>query len=282
MSDFQQARAALGARLRELRESCPGGRLTGMQLAARLGWAQSKISRLENGKQTATVTDLQDWAKATEQPGASDDLLARLRGLESHVRSWRRQLSAGHQAVQDAVSAEFARSRTFRAWESAMIVGALQTGDYARAIFTRYAELQRSPQDTDAAVRTRLRWQENLYRANAKYRILMWEGALRAMVCPPRVLAAQLDRLAGVIGMDTVELGIVPFAASLKIPPANGFWIFDERLVIAEDWHAELWIDQSLSISTYLRTWDTLRESAVYGADAHNVISRARRALGTP
>ncbi|MFB1046763.1 helix-turn-helix domain-containing protein [Streptomyces chrestomyceticus] len=282
MSDFQQARAALGARLRELREACPGGRLTGTQLAARLGWPQSKISRLENGKQTATVTDLQDWAKATEQPGASDDLLARLRGLESHVRSWRRQLASGHQAVQDAVSAEFARSKTFRAWESAMIVGALQTGDYARAIFTRYAELQRSPQDTDAAVRARLKWQENLYRAGTRYHILMWEGALRAMVCPPQVLAAQLDRLAGVIGLDTLTLGIVPFGASLKIPPANGFWIFDERLVIAEDWHAELWIDEAVSISTYLRTWDTLRESAVYGADAHSVISRARRALGAP
>jgi hypothetical protein len=40
---------------------------------------------------------------------------------------------------------------------------------------------------------------------------------LRSLVCPPSVLIAQLDRLAGVIGMDTVELGIVPLTASLKI-----------------------------------------------------------------
>lgn len=63
----------------------------------------------------------------------------------------------------------------------------------------------------------------------------MWEGALRSLVFPPSVLAAQL--------------------------------------------HAELWLDGAHSVALYLRTWNTLRESAVYGADAHNVISAARRAL---
>ena len=35
------------------------------------------------------------------------------------------------------------------------------------------------------------------------------------------------------------------------------------------------------AIALYRRTWDTLRESAVYGNDAHKVISAARRALNT-
>lgn len=48
---------------------------------------------------------------------------------------------------------------------------------------------------------------------------------------------------------------------------------------IVEDWHAELWLDDSDSVATYLRVWQTLRESAVYGADAQNVINAARRAL---
>lgn len=107
----------------------------------------------------------------------------------------------------------------------------------------------------------------------------MWEGALRSLVCPPSVLAAQLHHLAAVIGLDTVELGIIPFSASLKIWPGNSFWIYDERLVIVEDWHAELWIDDSDSVANYLRVWKTLDESAVYGNDAHNVINAARRAL---
>lgn len=84
------------------------------------------------------------------------------------------------------------------------------------------------------------------------------------------------------LGMDTVELGVIPFTASVKIVPANGFWVLDDRLVVAEDWHAELWLDDTDNITLYGKVWQTLRESAVYGADAHNVINAARRALRAP
>lgn len=281
-TDFQQARVALGDRLREMRAHHPEGRLTGLALAERLGWPQSKVSKLENGRQTATEDDLTAWAQATGQPDAAEELLARLRALESHQRSWRRQLAAGHRPVQDALNAEYQRSTTLRAWEGAMVVGVLQTADYARAVFTRYADLHRSARDTEAAVRARMRRQELLYQGGRVFRVLQWEAALYALVCPPAVLAAQLDRLAGVIGLDTVELGIVPFGASLKIPPANGFWIYDERLVIVEDWHTELWLEDADSVAVYGRTWEMLRDSAVYGADAHRVIARARGALNVP
>lgn len=98
----------------------------------------------------------------------------------------------------------------------------------------------------------------------------------------PRVFARRasrsLDRLASLTGLDTVELGIVPFAAPLKIHPANGFWIYDDRLVIAEDWHAELWIDDTDSVAVYQRTWNLLRESAVFGTEAQRVIAQVQRA----
>jgi transcriptional regulator with XRE-family HTH domain len=278
-TDYQQAREALGIRLRELRLSAPGGRLTGAQLAEQHGWNKSKVSRLENGRQTPTPDDLRLWADGTGQPEAYDELAARLRGFESHIRSWRRQLASGHKAVQDTHLSAHTDATLFRGWETSMVFGILQTADYARSIFTRYAELQRSPRDTEAAVRSRIQRQEALYDASKRFHLLLWEPALRALVCPPAVLAAQLDRLAGVVGLDTVELGIVPLSASVKIPPATAFWVYDDQQVIVENWHAELWIDDPASVATYLRTWETLRESAVYGADAQNVIGRARRAL---
>jgi transcriptional regulator with XRE-family HTH domain len=278
-TDYQQAREALGVRLRELRLSAPGGRLTGAQLAERRGWNKSKVSRLENGRQTPTPEDLRLWAEATGQPEAYDELLARLRGFESHIRSWRRQLAAGHRAVQDTHLGAHAEASMFRGWETSMIFGILQTPDYARHIFTRYAELQRTPRDTEEAVRSRIRRQDALYDSAKKFHLLLWEPALHALVCPPSVLVAQLDRLAGTIGLDTVELGIIPLSASVKIPPASAFWLYDDRQVIVENWHAELWIDDASSVDTYLRTWTTLRESAVYGADAQAIINRARRGL---
>lgn len=279
-TDYQQAREALGVRLRELRLSAPGGRLTGTQLAVRHGWNKSKVSRLENGRQTPTPDDLRLWAEAVGQPEAYDELLARLRGFESHIRSWRRQLAAGHRAVQDTHLTAHGDASLLRGWETSMIFGILQTPDYARAILTRYAELQRSPKDTEAAVNSRMQRQQALYNSSKKFHLLLWEPALHVLVCPPAVLAAQLDRLSGTIGLDTVELGIIPLSASVRIPPATAFWLYDDRQVIVENWHAELWIDDQPSVDTYLRTWRTLRESAVYGADAQNVIARARRSLG--
>ncbi|GHC94095.1 helix-turn-helix transcriptional regulator [Streptomyces violaceochromogenes] len=278
-TDYQHAREALGMRLRELRMTAPGGRLTGTRLAEVLGWPQPKVSKLENGKQTATPEDLKAWAEATGHPEAYSELLARLRGFESHIRSWRRQLAAGHQPVQQTIAAEYERSAVVHGFESVTVPGILQTADYARHVFTRYAELQRSPRDTEEAVRSRLRRQELLYGRGRRFSILIGETALRSLICPPAVLAAQLDRLAGLVGLDTVALGVIPFTASLKIPPTGGFWVHDERLVMVENWHAELWIDDADSIALYLRTWSTLRESAVYGPDAQRLISSGRRAL---
>ena len=266
-------------RLRELRLSAPAGRLTGTVLAERLGWPHSMVYKLVGGRQTATSDDLRAWADAVGQPDTFQELAARLQGFESHIRSWRRQLAAGHRPVQDSWNIEVDRSRAIYAWEEAVVPGMMQTADYARAIFLRYAELQGTVRDTDAAVRARMQRQEWLYRPGRRFHALVWEAALHALVCPPAVLAAQLDRLMGIVGLDTVELGVVPLGASLRIPTANGFWVLDERLVIAEDWHAEIWLDDAESVASYLRVWRTLQESAVYGAVAQNVIHRVRRGL---
>jgi len=278
-TDYQQAREALGARLRDLRLTGPAGRLTGPQLAARLGWPHSKVYKLENGRQTATSDDLRAWAEAVGQPDVFAELDARLKGFESHIRSWRRQLAAGHRPVQDVWNLEVDRSRTIYAWEESVIPGMLQTADYARAMFLRYADLYGSVRDTEEAVRTRILRQQWLHQGGHTFHALVWEAALHALICSPAVLAAQLDRLAGMVGMDTVELGVVPLGASLKIPAANGFWILDDRLVIAEDWHAEIWLDDADSVATYSKVWHTLRESAVYGADAQNLISKVQRTV---
>ncbi|MFH8367741.1 helix-turn-helix domain-containing protein [Streptomyces sp. NPDC018031] len=278
-TDFQKARAELGIRLRELREASPEGRLTGSALAERLGWPQSKVSKLENGRQTATAEDLRLWAEAVGCPGAARELLSRLNGLESHIRSWRRQLASGHRPVQETWNALMTDATVVRSWVNAVIPGMVQTADYARHVFLAQAELRSSPRDTEDAVRARMKRQEQLYVPGKKFHLLVWEAALHARICPPAVLRAQLDRLSGVIGMDTVSLGVVPLSASLSIPPANGFTVLDNRLAITEDWHAELWLDDADTVATYLRIWETLERSAVFGPEAQRVIHRVRQSL---
>ena len=40
-----------------------------------------------------------------------------------------------------------------------------------------------------------------------------------------------------------------------------------------------MWLDDADNIALCKKVWKTLSESAVYGADAHNIINSARRAL---
>ncbi|WP_435860452.1 Scr1 family TA system antitoxin-like transcriptional regulator [Streptomyces scabiei] len=121
---------------------------------------------------------------------------------------------------------------------------------------------------------------ESLYGPSKRFHPPLGEVEPRARICPPSVLATRLDRLSGAVGLDTVELEIIPFTAALKLPPATAFWVYDDSLVIVEAWHSELWIEDEPSVNRHLRTWNTLRESAAYGTEAHQVISTARQELG--
>ncbi len=269
-TDFQRARGVLGARLRELRTE---GGLTGRQLAARLGWTQSKVSKLESGKQSATPDDVTAWAEGVGNPGVAAELKARLLGAETSYRSWRRQLAMGHRPRQDEGVEQTRSTSQVRAFESARIPGLLQTPGYARAILTMAADFAESPRDTEEAVRARMRRQESLYEPGRHFRFLLWEAALHVRVGPPEVMAAQLDRLVGTVGLDSVELGIIPLSSPLRRTPAHGFWIYDDRLVIVETINAEMWLDDSADVSLYARAWDWLAETAVFDHRAQRIIS---------
>ncbi|MFE5996789.1 helix-turn-helix domain-containing protein [Streptomyces sp. NPDC056454] len=276
-TDFQRARVLLGVRLRELRTEAG---LTVRDFAARCGWAPSKVSKLENGKQTASTADLEAWAAAVGQSECAAELHGRLAGLESTYRSWRRQLAAGHRAVQDALGAQHERTTVFRGFSAAVIPGVFQTPEYARSILTRYAELHGVTRDIDGAVASRMRRQEGLYRTGRRYRVLVAEAALHTRICTRAVLADQLDRLMSVNGLSTVELGIIPLTADVRIGVGDDFWIHDDRLVIAETWHTEMWLDSADDIALYTKVWDGLADGAVTGRAAHAVIARARAAIG--
>ncbi|MEU8749731.1 helix-turn-helix transcriptional regulator [Streptomyces chartreusis] len=276
-SDYQSGRVALGARLRELRTEAG---LNGKDFAERLGWQRSKVSRLENGKQTPSRDDLTAWAEAAGRADVVAELTGRLAGLETRYRSLRKQYSNGHRARQEQGLVETEQTTELRAVEVIRIPGLFQTPEYARAVFTANAAFRDVPvTDIEDAVRARMRRQQALYEPERSFRVLLWEGALYALNAPRPVMAAQLDRLRSMVGMDTVQLGIIPFAAELRRSPSHGFWIYDRRLVIVETLSTEMWLDDEESITLYERAWDWLADSAVYDATAHRLIGRASAAL---
>ncbi|TVL87911.1 helix-turn-helix transcriptional regulator [Streptomyces sp. SAJ15] len=277
-TDFQIAREALGARLRELRAEAG---LEGKDIAADVGWQPSKVSRLQNGKQTPTREDLTAWARAIGRPDVEDELHGLLAALDmkQRHRSWRRQLAGGHRGRQEIAVRQTAATQMIRGLEVSRIPGLFQTPEYARVIFDANAEFRGIPPTTEAAVEARMRRQEALYDPEKTFRFLVCEAALYHRACPVDVMAEQLDRLYNLVGQRRIELGIVPFGAQLRRTAPHAFWIYDRRLVIVETISEELWLTGDEDIQLYERAWDWLAESAEHGPPARRLIGRARASL---
>lgn len=280
-TDFQTAREALGARLRELRVEAG---LEGKDLAAKLGWQPSKVSRLQNGKQTPTRGDLAAWAEGIGRPDAEPELRGLLAALEmkQRHRSWRRQLAGGHRGRQEVAVRQTEATKMIRGLEVSRVPGLFQTPEYARVIFDANAAFRGIAPTTEAAVEARMRRQEALYDPEKSFRFLVCEAALYHRSCPVQAMAEQLDRLYNLVGQQRIELGILPFGAQLRRTAPHAFWIYDDRLVIVETISEELWLTDDDDVRLYTRAWEWLAESAETGPSARRLIGRARASLDLP
>ena len=261
-----------GRRLRGLREDA---RLTGKDLAVRLGWAQSKISRLENGKQTATLEDVEAWAQVVRVSAEQyDALVAELRGMRFEYASWKHQLRSGTARRQRANLPLEANAAVVRVFVPDMVPGLLQTAEYARHVFARLVNLHGIPNDINEGVRTRIRRQQVLYDPAKRFRFLLTEAALRYRICPPAVHRGQLDRVLAVAGLDTITLAIIPFTATLPVVPSHAFTMFDDTLVLVETIGAELAFRASEEKVLYADVFERLWKVGVQDHRAAKLINK--------
>ncbi|WP_163549117.1 helix-turn-helix domain-containing protein [Candidatus Frankia nodulisporulans] len=270
-TSVDEARRALGLRLREMRKRAG---VTGRQLAESVSWPASKISKLENGRQTPTDEDIRVWAEATRAENEIEGLLASLHTLELQHAEWRRQLSSGLRQHQGEIADLDARTRLFRAFEPTVIPGLLQTAEYARARFAETVAVFRVPGGVDDAVRIRMQRQEMLYRSDKRFHFVLTEAALRYRLCPVEVMMAQLDRLVSLSTLRNVRLGIIGFPTRYVVAPAHGFWLLDQERVMVETFSAELNLAQPQEIELYGGIFEQLATAASYGGTARAIITR--------
>src|SRR5712691_8308977 len=211
----QRERRRLAEALKALRV---GAGLSGARLAEMLGWQQSKVSKIETRRQLPGEDDISAWAGVTgASPEAASDLLAMLRGARIEYAAWKDAYrESGADGVQAGILEIEAGSARVAEFQPAVISGLLQTAEYAR-------ELQHLPcgplsygRDEDEISRMvaeRMQRQQVLYQPGKQVQIVMLEGALRSRVVSAQTLAGQLDRLMSVIGLASLELGIIPFEA---------------------------------------------------------------------
>jgi len=272
VTQVHEARRALGLRLRELRREAG---LTGAELAASLSWPASKVSKLENGRQTPTDDDIRAWTETTGAAAEAEALLASLHTVETQHAEWRRVLRTGLHAHQRELVDLEGKTKVLRAFEATVIPGLLQTAEYARACLGQAPPLFGGADDVDEGVRARLRRQEVLYRPDKRFHFVVTEAALRFRRCSDDAMLAQLERLVALTALRTVKLGIIGFDVRYEIGPWHGFWLLDDDLVTVETYSAELNLAQPQEIEVYRAVFDQLAAVASYGSEARAIILRA-------
>jgi transcriptional regulator with XRE-family HTH domain len=270
-SNVHEARAALGKRLRELRNTAG---ITGRELAESLSWPASKVSKLENGRQAPSVQDIRDWTRITGSESEAESLLAALHTLEIQHAEWQSQLRQGLRPLQQQVAEIDARTRSFRVFDPSTIPGILQTAEYARARFAEAAMLFGAPNDVDYAVRARMERQELLYRRDKQFHFVITEATLRYRRSSLEVQLAQLDRLMSLSALPNVKLGIIGFETQFVVGPWHAFWLRDDRRVTIETFSAELNLAQPQEIELYASIFEQMAAVASYGRTARGIIMR--------
>lgn len=216
--------------------------------------------------------DVLAWLGAVDAPDAvADEVRNELLEMRLEQDSWRRQLRAGHTPRQERIADLEAKARSITFVEFFIVPGLAQTAEYARAVLTAGAELHETLRDTEDAVRARMRRQEVLYDPTKQIEILVGESALRYPICSPTVMAAQIDRLQGLMGIEHIRFGVIPLGTRLAAVPMHGFIVLDDQ-VLVEITHTEVTATEPADLALYRRLTDLLWTSAVEGEAARRIL----------
>jgi transcriptional regulator with XRE-family HTH domain len=252
-------RARLGAKLREIRTRRYS---SGSAFARRVGWVQSKVSKIERGAQLPSDADLDTWLTTTD-PSELDraevvELLgeARLAYLTFEDR-WRTPGAIA--ADQREIAEEERRCSVIREYQPALLPGLVQTPAYAKEMLSSaggVALLGAGDSEIDALVRERLERQQLLYTPGKQIRLLIGEPALRTRFGSEDVMAGQLDRLLTIAAFDAVEVVVLPLAQPYPLIPVSGFAVLDDALAVIETYTGQMKVEAESEIQAFTAAFE--------------------------
>ncbi|MEU5951374.1 helix-turn-helix transcriptional regulator [Streptomyces sp. NPDC047525] len=262
-------RRKLGAELRALRTHAG---LTSGQAADRVGWHQSKVSRIETGRSSVKAADVRLLLEAYEvRDPRLRQLLVALAGSDDdggRRHWWHAYRELLPPAYRDFISLESQACR-MRTLETTVVPGLLQTPDYARAV-TR-AALDGLPDDqVDTLVEVRLARQDVLRAAPPlRLSVILDEAVLHRPVGGNHVLAGQLKRLLEAAQLPHVRLQVLPFAAGEHVGLIGSFVIFsfpniaDLDVVVLDHLTSSLYLERREDLQAYTDAFNSLQEKAL-------------------
>jgi transcriptional regulator with XRE-family HTH domain len=216
-----QPRRQLAAELRRLR-----GQRTLAEVAGRLGWSESKLSRIETGKLGISKVDL---ARLVDVYATSDQTRVRLDALRSRPRrpDWWEPYTDALTDPYEAYIAREAQATTISVYEAQIVPGLLQSTDYAHAVIRADSTLQ-DPESINQRVQVRMARQAVLAREpRPTFHAVIDEAVLSRPIGGVDLFRQQMLSLAGAAERANLTLQVLPFAVGAHRALAGSFTILE-------------------------------------------------------
>lgn len=240
----------LGAELRRSRDEAGMG---AEQVAGRLGISPSKLSRVETGVSGPKLEDVAGMLALYGVTGKARAELLELCGeAGAGKRGWwqRRDMSAKQRTL---IELESNATRIIN-YESLLIPGLLQTGEYTRAVLRDVRCLPES--EIEDSMVTRLARHSVLRQRNPpRLLAIIYEAALRQRIGGQDVMRRQLDYLLHTAGNRDVAIRVVPLSAGTH-PGLDGPFLKLESptpVIYLESRSSSLFLEDKEDVTTYDR-----------------------------
>jgi transcriptional regulator with XRE-family HTH domain len=276
-------RRRLAAEVRRLRERAG---YTEDEVAERLQWSSSKISRIELHRQGLKLPDLAKLLDLYEvNEPHREELMALAR--EPRRRGW-------WEAYSDTLPEDYAafigleaEAESESCWSPEVVYALFQTEDYARAVIQAHMGSTISRTDIERRVETRMVRQDVLTRdAPLALSVVLDESALLRLFGTESVMREQLKRLIEISLLPNVDIYVLPLAGAhpigtgafviLKFAAAHGTRLHDV-VYIEQLTRSAIYVEDEADTHQYSVAFDRLTTGALDPSKTRKLITRTIR-----
>lgn len=269
----------LGAELRALREQ---RKLTTRGVAQKLGWAPSKISKIETGKQGTRPEDVASMLAVYGITGKDRDYLVSKAGKVDKPGLWEKTVLDGGLSRETSTLMRLERKAvSIQSAEPVLVPGLLQSPDYTRALM----KACRVPDsDIELRIATRMSRQAILSSTQGPtFHTVVDEGVLRRMLLPPKLMARQLRHLVETAERPNVTIQVLPFSLGGHSALDGSFTLLDfarKKSVVALDHKiCALFLEEEREIQFFRDELVNLHEIALTPDESIGFIARVIKEL---
>ena len=284
MSDFGSSAVRQRRLADELRRLRRRTRLTGKDVATRLGWSEAKLSRIENGLARVKRPDLDAFMELYEvaEPRRSELIaLAEESRQADLLEEFEGELPEGHARFLAAEQ----EAKAMWNWEPQVVPGLLQLENYTRAVLQVWFEKFARPQaEIERRVETRLLRQHVLSK-DIELSFVIDESVLRRGFAAAPIMRAQMAHLAEMSEHPNIDLRILLLDGNLasgtgafvyfRFLPIHGVPALDA--VALEHLQGTSFIESEQDVHAYQIVFNALREASLSPQASRDILARVSR-----